>query len=209
MCLTMHIITRTELPAGQYLPVKVAPSITDPSQTDAIRGVSRQRPLASETTRCALIPLAAACGFEVKREFMSPSRKWLLLVPVVVFGLLMQRHDRVLRRRTAALRAIAFYQRGIARIEDVWAGTGESGDRFRDDHHLYANDLDLFGNGSLFQLLSIAATPAGRCRADERRAGLGRDGGPGGGPRRADASPIRPTGFPVGSRRGSRPRRRR
>ena len=40
-------------------------------------------------------------------------------------------------------------------------GTGEAGERFRDDHHLYANDLDLFGSGSLFQLLSIAATPAG------------------------------------------------
>jgi hypothetical protein len=86
---------------------------------------------------------------------------WFLLGPVVVFGILVQLHDRVLRRRAAALRAIAFYQHGIARIEDVWVGTGESGERFRDDHHLYANDMDLFGSGSLFQLLSIAATPAG------------------------------------------------
>jgi hypothetical protein len=86
---------------------------------------------------------------------------WVLAIPVAAFGFLMQRHDVVLRRRTAAVRAIAFYQHGIARIEDVWVGTGERGDRFRDDHHLYANDLDLFGNGSLFQLLSIAATPTG------------------------------------------------
>ncbi len=86
---------------------------------------------------------------------------WVLAGPVAAFGFLMQRHDHVLRRHTAALRAIAFYQHGIARIEDVWVGTGETGERFRDDHHLYANDLDLFGNGSLFQLLSIAATPAG------------------------------------------------
>ncbi|MGH9242311.1 MAG: MutS-related protein, partial [Vicinamibacterales bacterium] len=28
-------------------------------------------------------------------------------------------------------------------------------------HHLYAHDLDLFGRGSLFELLSVAATPAG------------------------------------------------
>jgi hypothetical protein len=77
---------------------------------------------------------------------------WILAVPVVSFALLMKGHDFVLRRRTAAARGVAFYQHGIARIEDVWVGIGEPGDRFRDDHHLYANDLDLFGNGSLFQL---------------------------------------------------------
>ena len=108
--------------------------------------------------RLAVFAVGALLVLAIFRGLASP---WLLVVPVVAFGILMQRHDRVLRRRTAALRAIAFYQRGIARIEDVWAGTGESGERFRDDHHLYANDLDLFGSGSLFQLLSIAATPAG------------------------------------------------
>jgi hypothetical protein len=40
-------------------------------------------------------------------------------------------------------------------------GGGSNGDRFADDHHLYANDLDLFGRGSLFELLSIARTRAG------------------------------------------------
>jgi hypothetical protein len=95
---------------------------------------------------------------EAIRGHASP---WLLLVPVIVFGVLLQRHDGVFRRRTTARRAIAFYERGIARLEDRWIGTGEPGDRFRDDHHLYANDLDLFGRGSLFELLSIAATPAG------------------------------------------------
>ncbi len=86
---------------------------------------------------------------------------WALVVPVVVFAVLLQRHDRIIRRREAAARAITFYERGLARIEDRWAGTGESGERFRDDQHLYANDLDLFGSGSLFELLSIARTRAG------------------------------------------------
>jgi hypothetical protein len=86
---------------------------------------------------------------------------WSLAVPVIAFGLLMQRHDRVIRARDAAARAIVFYERGLARIEDRWSGTGEPGDRFRDDRHLYANDLDLFGPGSLFELLSIARTRAG------------------------------------------------
>jgi hypothetical protein len=86
---------------------------------------------------------------------------WSLLVPAVAFGWLVRVHDRVIRERDFAARAIAFYERGLARIEDRWTGTGESGERFLDEHHLYANDLDIFGRGSLFELLSIARTRAG------------------------------------------------
>ena len=86
---------------------------------------------------------------------------WGALLPVVLFLVLVRRHDRVIHALSAAVRSIAFYERGLARIEDRWAGQGEPGDRFRDDRHLYANDLDLFGPGSLFELLSIARTRAG------------------------------------------------
>jgi hypothetical protein len=86
---------------------------------------------------------------------------WWLTLPAISFVVLMHRHDRVIRTLATAQRAIVFYERGLSRIEDRWAGTGEPGDRFRDEHHLYANDLDLFGRGSLFELLSIARTRAG------------------------------------------------
>jgi hypothetical protein len=85
---------------------------------------------------------------------------WLFL-PGVVFIVLVVVHERVIRDRDTAASAITFYERGLARIEDRWHGTGESGERFRDDRHLYANDLDLFGHGSVFQLLSLARTRAG------------------------------------------------
>jgi hypothetical protein len=83
------------------------------------------------------------------------------LIAAAVFGFLLYKHDRVIRARAAVTRTIAFYERGVARLEDRWTGTGEPGDRFRDDRHLYANDLDIFGRGSLFELLSIARTRAG------------------------------------------------
>ena len=86
---------------------------------------------------------------------------WWIALPVAGFAALMQRHDRVIRARSIAARSIAFYERGLARIEDRWTGLGEPGDRFREDRHPYANDLDLFGRGSLFQLLSIARTRSG------------------------------------------------
>ena len=86
---------------------------------------------------------------------------WWLLAPAALFLWLVRRHDQVLRARDVAARSIAFYERGLARLEDRWVGTGEPGDRFRDDRHVYANDLDLFGRASMFELLSLARTRTG------------------------------------------------
>lgn len=85
---------------------------------------------------------------------------WMIL-PVAVYGALAVWHELVIRARTRAERAAAFYERGLARIEDRWAGTGEAGERFRDAKHIYAEDLDLFGTGGLFQLLCSARTAMG------------------------------------------------
>ncbi|HVN82261.1 MAG TPA: DNA mismatch repair protein MutS [Terriglobia bacterium] len=85
---------------------------------------------------------------------------WILF-PVFVFLLLAIIHEYVIRALSRSSRAIAFYARGLARLENRWIGTGETGDRFLDSSHPYSTDLDLFGQGSLFQLLSTARTPMG------------------------------------------------
>lgn len=86
---------------------------------------------------------------------------WWLLAPVALFAALAVMHDRVLRGRAACERAAAYYERALARLENRWAGSGESGDRYHDPAHPYADDLDLFGNGSLFELLCTARTRMG------------------------------------------------
>jgi hypothetical protein len=86
---------------------------------------------------------------------------WSLLIPIAAFIVLVVFHQRIIRRRTCATRAVAFYERGIARINDEWAGKGIAGDRFRDPSHVYAEDLDLFGKGGLFDLIAISRTTAG------------------------------------------------
>ena len=80
---------------------------------------------------------------------------------VLLFMALVIAHDRVIQRRTRADRRAQFYERGLARLEDRWSGQGESGEEFRDADHPYADDLDLFGAGSVFELLCLARTPAG------------------------------------------------
>ncbi len=55
----------------------------------------------------------------------------------------------------------AYHERGLARLDDRWAGSGVSGVRFLDEEHPYAGDLDLFGEGSLFERLCTARTSSG------------------------------------------------
>jgi hypothetical protein len=85
---------------------------------------------------------------------------WLLLA-IGAFVALVTYHQSVRRALARAERAIRFYQNRIARIEDRWKGTGSGGERFETPHHVYAADLDLFGPGSLFELLSAARTRMG------------------------------------------------
>jgi hypothetical protein len=90
-----------------------------------------------------------------------------LLAPVGTYLVLAVLHEHVLGARTHAETAAKLYRRGLARIEDRWSGTGASGDRFRDSQHVYADDLDVFGSGCLFELLSTARMPMGEnCLAE-------------------------------------------
>ena len=86
---------------------------------------------------------------------------WILLAPVAAFFVLVIWHQRVIRKRTLASRAVTFYDRALARLRDEWMGKGNSGDRYRDPSHVYAEDLDLFGKGSLFELIAVTRTTAG------------------------------------------------
>jgi hypothetical protein len=91
------------------------------------------------------------------------STYWLAL-PILSYTALALAHEFALRALAHARTAAAYYQRGLARLEDRWPGTGASGERFRDPKHVYADDLDIFGTGCLFELLSTARLPMGEER---------------------------------------------
>ena len=116
---------------------------------------SRQLGNARLVTGLAAVAIAALA---IGAGLLSP---WWLLVPLAVFVVLAVLHDRADKRRDAALRGAAYYQRGLARIENRWVGKGHQGEAFRDPKHLYADDLDLLGAGSAFELLSTSRTATG------------------------------------------------
>ena len=84
-----------------------------------------------------------------------------MLPPVALFVALIILHDRVIRRLKVAERTADFFESGLARLNESWHGTGHSGEDHFDPAHPYANDLDIFGEGSLFELLCTVRTSAG------------------------------------------------
>jgi hypothetical protein len=103
------------------------------------------------------LTLLLAWGAFYERAFAP---LWLL-IPVAAFTALVLYQLSVRSRRVSAERAATYYRHGIARIEDRWIGQGQTGERFEGTAHIYAADLDLFGRGSLFELLSVARTRMG------------------------------------------------
>jgi hypothetical protein len=84
-----------------------------------------------------------------------------LAIPIAGFIAAVLIHLKVGRLRSRAQRAVQFYRAGLDRLRDQWHGKGRSGARFNAQHHIYAADLDLFGNDSLYELLCAARTHMG------------------------------------------------
>jgi hypothetical protein len=71
---------------------------------------------------------------------------------------------RFLRSRARALdlsRRLSFFECGIDRVEGNWRGKGRTGTEFTRDHHLYQSDLDVLGEGSIFELISTTRSEVG------------------------------------------------
>ncbi len=72
---------------------------------------------------------------------------FLSLIPIIAIQIWWS------HRWNQARRGVEFYRRSLERRRGDWSGRGDAGDRYRDPDHLYSEDLDLFGPGSLFQWL--------------------------------------------------------
>ena len=105
----------------------------------------------------AVVSALAAVGLAL---FHKLSIFWVF-APAAAFATLFIIHERLLRVAEQRRRSIRYFERALDRLEGKWAGQGEAGDRFLDPAHPYARDLDLFGKGSLFELLCTARTQVG------------------------------------------------
>jgi len=92
----------------------------------------------------------------------APAWAAWLLVPTGAFITLVVLHSRVRLLGARAKLATDWYESAVARRGSDWIGRGHDGLDLIDADHPHAHDLDLFGRGSLFQLLCTCRTALGR-----------------------------------------------
>ena len=105
-------------------------------------------------------------GVLVFAALLTEGERWLpkvliVGVPAVALECIIRGRRRVSWQWSRAARAAEFCEWRLACLDGRWSGTGSAGDRFLDEGHPYAVDLDLFGAGGLFELLNTTCTRCG------------------------------------------------
>jgi hypothetical protein len=93
---------------------------------------------------------------------VSAGPKALVLIPALVAAMLIVWRARAALACRRAVLASVYYRSRLDSLEGEWAGRGESGSEYLDGQHAAALDLDLFGVGSLFELMCTARTRFGK-----------------------------------------------
>jgi hypothetical protein len=83
-------------------------------------------------------------------------------LPVPVAAISARRLQRYRELKLRMWRLKRFYDRSVRRMQGDGAGTGVTGEEFANPGHVYATDLGVVGEGSLFELLCTARTSIGR-----------------------------------------------
>ena len=92
---------------------------------------------------------------------------WWILIPAALFCGLLPFHQACLRKLTQARAASAFHASRLRRLDREFGADISNGAEFSNDLHPWTQDLDVFGPGSLFQLLNECRTQPGRRKLAE------------------------------------------
>ncbi len=86
----------------------------------------------------------------------------VLLITLLPFGLLIQRHNRRFYQKAYQEKRQEVNRQEIAALKDYDFSAFADGSEYLDAGHLYAFDLDVFGPHSLFQSMNRTCTPLGK-----------------------------------------------
>lgn len=108
-----------------------------------------------------LLLFVAGLGLAAMSWTASELAAWWCLLPFGAFSVAVVRHERILRQLDRCRRGIAYHEANLDRLDHRWQESSPIGERYVEEQHPYELDLDLFGKGSLFQLMCRARTRLG------------------------------------------------
>ena len=130
-------------------------------QYEAVADTEEERSRWHSRTRLIVAAIAVAAVIMLVRS-PRPASAVVLGCSAVVFAWLVVRHDRIERRRDAALAMVTLNRHALARRARAWHDLPAPWQPALPGDHAFATDLDVFGHASLTQLLGPVRTPTGR-----------------------------------------------
>jgi hypothetical protein len=117
---------------------------------------------AASLRRAEKVVLGVLIALALLSEREAAANKVIIIgLPALLGQLVSTWRKRSLQGSQLAGRAAEWYETRLACLQGGWAGRGPAGERFADEAHPCALDLDLCGRGSLFERLCLARTGAG------------------------------------------------
>ncbi|WP_066496661.1 MutS family DNA mismatch repair protein [Abyssisolibacter fermentans] len=87
---------------------------------------------------------------------------YILLVYVALFIYLVEKHNKVKHKNKYTSALYKINEDALKRLNGNWNNFKDTGLEFQDDSHSFSSDLDVFGQGSLFQYINTTTTYMGR-----------------------------------------------
>jgi len=117
--------------------------------------------LYSRYTQFLVILALVACVAFYQSVIAKRLPIWAATLVVPVGAWVVQKRHRCHLKSVQLCSLIQYYEKGVARLARKWDLLDE-GDKFTEPDHFYSRDLDLFGRGSIYQLLCSARTSVAR-----------------------------------------------
>lgn len=86
----------------------------------------------------------------------------IMLLGITLFVLLAFRHAVLFARADRLTALVSVNKQGLDRMQGTWTSFSDCGSEFVNPEHPFTSDLDIFGNGSLYQYLTSAKTWSGK-----------------------------------------------
>ena len=85
-----------------------------------------------------------------------------VIVFIVLFIILNGAQNKIITKRNYCKAMLQINQQCYLRANSEWKRFLDNGEEYINSEHSFSNDLDLFGTGSLFQMINMTATYSGR-----------------------------------------------
>lgn len=100
-----------------------------------------------------------AYTFAIKSYLLSIG---VFVVSLAIFIYLINKYGKEINARKYSVALSEINEKGLKRLNGEWKYFEDDGSEFKDKQHNYSDDLDIFGKGSLFQLINSSKTFMGR-----------------------------------------------